>query len=395
MDDDADYLAVESTVAESIDGRNTATWEHEDLAQVRIKVFRGHADSVNSCCYVDDDTKILSASSDGSVRIWDAENGDVKHSYSHGGIVSKAYPNDNGKRFVSSGWDKHVKVWDVESGNILWSGSHAGIVTCCKFSHDGKLVISGSDLDNTLKVWDANSGDLLYNMDDIHVSTITSCIFAPEDDKVITTSMDRSAKFLDLRNEKVTLSLEGHINIVADCDISFDERKFATASWDKSVKIWDVATGGYRSKGPGSLEGSHEGSVSSCHFSNDGLMLVTGSYDSTIVVWDVDNRIQKLKLQGHDDWIEDVCFSSDTSMVLSASRDRTIRMWNIGDSDKIPMVLERRKAIGLQIIRCSVCGKPFSLTQMESFRDNTVCVFCRLKNREKTMVEIMNIVDEQ
>lgn len=47
---------------------------------------------------------------------------------------------------------------------LQWTGQHAGIVTCCRFSHDGKLVISGSDLDNTLKIWDANSGELLQNL---------------------------------------------------------------------------------------------------------------------------------------------------------------------------------------------------------------------------------------
>ena len=39
MTDDGDYLAVESTFTESVDGRNTATWEHEDLAQVLVFEF--------------------------------------------------------------------------------------------------------------------------------------------------------------------------------------------------------------------------------------------------------------------------------------------------------------------------------------------------------------------
>lgn len=43
---------------------------------------------------------------------------------------------------------------------------------------------------------------------DMHESTITSCIFAPADDKVVTTSMDRTSKFYDLRSNKVTIQLE-------------------------------------------------------------------------------------------------------------------------------------------------------------------------------------------
>lgn len=392
MDDDE--LSVELAQDES-EGRTTATWEHEDLAQLRIKVFRGHLDAVRSCKYIDNDSKIMSASDDKTIKIWDVETGLILHNYTecHDGIISEANVNENGRRFVSCGWDKKVGVWDVESGRCIWSGLHAGIVTSCRFSHDGKYVVSCSDLDNTVKVWDANTGDVIHNVDDIHTSTITKCMFSPGDDKIITTSMDKTAKFYDLRTCKVTITIQGHINIISCCDISYDERKFATGAWDKTVNIWDIATGSYRSKGPGKLTGSHDGSVSSCHFSPDGLQLVTGSYDSTVVVWDVDNRVQKVRLQGHDDWIEDVCFSSDQNTVLSCSKDRTIRIWNVEEADKLPVVLERRKAIGLKIIKCSVCGKPFSMSQLENYKDVSICVFCRMLNREQTMLEIMNMVD--
>lgn len=46
-----------------------------------------------------------------------------------------------------------------------WSGKHAGIVTSCNFSHDERLIVSGSDLDNTVKIWDANTGELIHNID--------------------------------------------------------------------------------------------------------------------------------------------------------------------------------------------------------------------------------------
>lgn len=41
---------------------------------------------------------------------------------------------------------------------LQWSGRHDGIVTSCNFSNNGKMAVSGSDLDNTVKVWDVNSG---------------------------------------------------------------------------------------------------------------------------------------------------------------------------------------------------------------------------------------------
>jgi len=43
---------------------------------------------------------------------------------------------------------------------------------------------------------------------DLHSSTISSCVFAPDDDKIMTTSMDKSTKFYDLRMKRVTITLQ-------------------------------------------------------------------------------------------------------------------------------------------------------------------------------------------
>jgi WD40 repeat-containing protein SMU1 len=40
-----------------------------------LKEFRGHASFVNHAIYCDDYTKIISASSDGSVKVWDFKTG--------------------------------------------------------------------------------------------------------------------------------------------------------------------------------------------------------------------------------------------------------------------------------------------------------------------------------
>ena len=50
-----------------------------------------------------------------------------------------------------------------------------------------------------------------------------------------------------------------------------------------------------------------------------GLQLVSGSADMSIVVYDVENNIQKLKLQGHTGWVNDVHFSKDQNWLLSCS----------------------------------------------------------------------------
>ncbi|XP_041376182.1 WD repeat-containing protein 88-like [Gigantopelta aegis] len=398
MSDDAiDPLALElnrdlnlAAAGEAQSRYTLGLWENEELAKVRIKVFNKHTASVNSCDVFCNDRFVLTASDDHSVKLWDSRSGSLRRSYDelHSMEISEGRPSHDGTRFVTCGWDKMVKFWDTENGTCLWKLGHGGVVMCCKLSHNGNLVCSGSDFDNSVKITDTRTGDIVHNLKAFYKSTVTSCVFSFDDCKVISTSMDRTTKFFDLRSATNTISLGGHINVISGCAITQNERNFATCSWDKSVQLWDISTGMYRANGPISLKGSHEGSISCCNFSSDGLMLVTGSFDNCIVVWDSDNHVTKLKLQGHTNWVNDVKFTDDQKWLISCSKDKTVRMWNIEDSDKIPAVLENRKSIGLKVISCTRCKKPFSMSQVDNFRELALCVFCRLQNPEKSWLSL-------
>ena len=62
------------------------------LSQVRIRVFRGHDDSVTSCQFCDNDTKMLSASNDSSLMLWDTVTGEQLASFNgaHRSNISQA-----------------------------------------------------------------------------------------------------------------------------------------------------------------------------------------------------------------------------------------------------------------------------------------------------------------
>ncbi|EDO40174.1 predicted protein, partial [Nematostella vectensis] len=315
----------------------------------------------------------------------DASSGNQLKVYTgHTSIITSCHPNTTSRKLISGGWDKTLIMWDVETGCALWQAVQEGIVTTCHFSSDGKYVVSGNDLDYAVCVWDARDGKLIKKLFN-HRNTITCCRFSPLHNRICSTSMDNTTKIVDVRtfdtsSNNVTLSLGGHINIVSTCCFSSDEHMLATGSWDKNIQLWDVATGVYRTQGPITLSKGHEGSVSSCHFTRDGISLVSSSYDETLVIWDVDNSCQKFALKGHAGWVNDCRFSDDQNWVLSCSKDKTVRLWNIESSDDIPVVLEHRKNIGLRIVQCISCSKPFSIAQLEESDNVKYCVFCRLEH---------------
>lgn len=361
------------------DSDSNDNWENEKLSQIPFKVLRGHRDGVNSCQFCINDTHILSASDDGTTKLFNFKNTKLVTNYAaHSKPVTTIKVSANSRNFITCSWDKTLCYWDLETGKILWSGEHEGIVTSGDISCDGKLIVSCSDLDNTVKVREASSGDVIHELKQHHTNTPTCCIFSPNSQRIATTGMDKTTKVWDLISKKVTASLSDHENIISTCCFSKNERYLCTGAWDKTLRVFDISTGMYRSEGSKELKRGHEGCVSSCQFSEDSELLVSGGYDKALVLWDGKTFSKKLTMKGHQGWVTDVSISSDKHWVISSSKDKTIRMWNIENCNKIPIVIESQRAMGLKITQCLECGKPFSIGQLEEDDTFTTCVFCRL-----------------
>jgi WD40 repeat protein len=72
----------------------------------------------------------------------------------HDDAVWSAAFSPDGKRIVTASWDGTARVWDVESGKpIVELRAHENIVTDAAFSPDGKRIVTAS-LDQTARVWD-------------------------------------------------------------------------------------------------------------------------------------------------------------------------------------------------------------------------------------------------
>uniref|UniRef100_UPI003AADF73D WD repeat-containing protein 88-like n=1 Tax=Centroberyx gerrardi TaxID=166262 RepID=UPI003AADF73D len=301
----------------------------------------------------------------------------------HGAAISECAVIPDRNRMVTVSWDKKMIAWDLETGQTLWTSSLAGLLTSCSVSCDGRLVVCAADLQSGVYVSDAASGQTLHHVSDLHRSTVTRCRFDPQSQRIATVSADRTIKLWDLVAQKTTVSINSnHSNVVSNCCFTNNGHFLSTASWDKTLQLWDLQTGAFWSRGGASLRTGHDGSVSSCSFSADANLLVSSSYDRTVAVWDMSTLCHTLILKGHSDWVTDVSISADKKWVASASKDGTLRLWNIENLEETPEVIEKRRShgTGIHIVMCEECGKPFSVSRLETSELLTKCVFCRLKS---------------
>ncbi|XP_004371739.1 WD repeat-containing protein 88 [Trichechus manatus latirostris] len=360
--------------------------DQEPLSKIPFKILRGHEQMVSSCHFCVEDTKILSGSYDCTVKLWDAVDGIVMRNFEPGpkAPVLECSITADSKRIIAASYDKTIRAWDLETGKPLWKIKHDNFIVSCKFSPDGKYVVSALDVDFGICIRDAVNATLVSHVKDLHERSVTACCFDHDSQKVASVSSDRTIKIWDVMSQATVLSItKAHTNSISNCCFTFSGHFLCTSSWDKTLKIWDVHTGEFRNHGACvTLMQGHEGSVSSCHFARDASFLVSGGFDKTVAIWDVGEGCRKFSLKGHSDWVMDVAISNNKKWILSASKDKTMRLWNIEEIDQIPLVIEYKKAKGLKVTQCEGCDRPFSTyesdTSVETF---TKCVFCRMDAR--------------
>ncbi|XP_010631151.1 WD repeat-containing protein 88 [Fukomys damarensis] len=364
--------------------------DQEPLSKIPFKILKGHEHVVSSCHFCVNDTKLLSGSYDCTVKLWDAENGSVIRDFEQRpkAPVLECSVTGDSRRIVAASYDKTVRAWDLETGQLLWKIRHDTFVSSCKFSPDGKYVVSGLDIDRGICIMDAENIATVAYIEDHHRRSITACCFDPDSQRVASVSLDRCIKIWDVTSRTTLLTISrAHESAISNCCFTFSGHFLCTTSWDKTLKIWNVYTGEFRNRGACvTLMQGHKGCVSSCCFARDSSFLISGGFDKTVAIWDVAEGYRKLSLKGHNDWVMDVAISNNKKWILSASKDRTMRLWNIEEIDQIPLVIKGRRAMGSKIKQCEGCDRPLSAFQSDSSSEVfTRCVLCRREAQDSPL----------
>ncbi len=349
------------------------------LCHADLFTLEGHADHIRSVAFSANGKHLASASSDQTVKVWDAATGlDTLTLRGHSGEVYSVAFSPDGKRLASAGSDRTVRVWDLVGFPVLATSAvglmcspgaqgfflaasalihrrvdiiqnmvsvqeplrlqgHTGTIYSVSFSPDGKRLASASD-DGTVKVWDVTAGQNMITFtghtakDDageLEPKAIYGIAWSPDGLHLASASSDQTVKVWEASTGQEVRTLKGHTGEVFSVAFSPDGKRLASASQDETIRIWDSRTG---QEALAPLE--HAAPVRSIVFGPDGQRLASASSDRTVRVWDATNGRPVLTLRGHTRDVTSVAFSPNRKHLASACFDRTVKVWDVTTSQE-------------------------------------------------------------
>ncbi|CAG7855166.1 SubName: Full=Uncharacterized protein {ECO:0000313/EMBL:CCA72352.1} [Serendipita indica DSM 11827] len=337
---------------------------------------RVHSGSVRAVGFLPDGSRIVSGSSDKTIRLWDVETGQAlgKPFRGHESSVLAVRFLSDGSRIVSGSRDKTIRLWDADTGLSLGQPlrGHEGSVRALGISPDGSQIASGSS-DKTIRLWDADTGAFEshfrnrlwlvrqdYRIWDADTGRTLREPFCDHEFPVLAVgfSPDGSRSRLDSSIKTIRL-WDNQWNIVSII-FSPDGSRIVSESRDKTID-WDVDNG---SKIVSSSQDQTVSTMGCRIWTTSGLwdiitrtslgapfpvdeysvlavvlarwLEICGSSDRIIQLWDADTGQALGKpLRVHSGSVRAVGFSPDGSKIVSGSSGRRIQLWDVNTGNPL------------------------------------------------------------
>jgi eukaryotic-like serine/threonine-protein kinase len=281
-------------------------WDKTSGQPRLVTVNSNHTRVIRSLAFSPEARHLVSASDDGTARVWRVEDGTMAQLFRHPDYVHHATFSPDGQLIVTAGNDGLVRLWRFDQpGATLRAISHGGAVNSARFSPDGQGIVSAGD-DGWVRVWEtatgqpaaeplrlpgpvfdaeflANARVLRVNLDDGNyrylactrtrllesirpespegISSAEPNQTAPSSlltrlapDEITTNAISPSGKLLalavndtvrvvDIRAGRDLVPTLPHASKVNRVCFSPDSRRLATSTIGRQVRLWDVGLG--------------------------------------------------------------------------------------------------------------------------------------------------------
>lgn len=279
--------------------------------------------------FMPDSHLVLGGCNDGTIRMWDARNGQEKNRTSIGKVSIQALavsPDGKTVYHATQTGDVQARSTAGLKQTAVFKGHQKGVRSIA-LAKDGRTMVSGSD-DGTVILWDIIGHSQLRKLTG-HTAQVTSVDISPDGDLIASAGEDATVRLWDAATGKELTVLEsgGPKAPYTAVQFSPDGSKVAAAeafAGQQAVRIFDVAT----RKQIYALEDADFGAMSLA-FSADGTKLLTANLGSSAAIFESSSGRILQRLKGFNGYGFAIAMSDDGRYIAlgTTGQEGTVRIW--------------------------------------------------------------------
>lgn len=334
----------------------------------RLPRQHGHKDNVIFLQSMGDN-RLLSISSDASVRVWDLTQKQLKKKLelqppkpeapelgnTGGGVVSakvatsavrtcglctvftylQADGSEGSQNMIIGGYESgRIAAWDTEDGEVIGDfKGHSNTVTALA-TCDGNLI--SASFDGSIRIWSLDAASIAaaeckYVLEFGDTNPVSAFALLNKGERLAACSWDGNMRIIDLKTQECTGIAEvcstAGIRSLCVNEAATGEITMYMGTDDCKICCWRLPTSGELAEVRNWK--AHDQEVTQMKLAYDKLF--SCSEDRTIRIWELRTGILLDEMRGHDGAVTTLCITD--KLCWSGSRDTTIRSWDLMDSD--------------------------------------------------------------
>jgi hypothetical protein len=248
----------------------------------------------------------------------------------HSGVVQGLTNSPDRKLILTWSGDGTVRLWQAADGQPVGTPmKHEMGVSGAVFSADGQRILSWSE-DGTVRLWQAVDGQPVGTPMK-HKGGVKGAVFSADGQRILSWSEDGTARLWQAADGQPVGAPMKHEKGVSGAVFSTGGQRVLSWSEDGTVRLWSGADGQ-----PVGAPMKHEKGVSGAVFSTDGQRILSWSKDGTARLWSGENS-QLMALIRNEDAVNSACFDKQEQRILIASKDGTVGLCDISFDASIPI----------------------------------------------------------
>jgi len=264
------------------------------------------------------------------------------------GWITSARFDLDGNRVITTSTDGIARVWNARVKaveHVLDAGNEARSALAADYFSSGFDItdmLAVGYADGLIRLWLVTANQPMRILRG-HAGSVLSVAYSPQGDHLASAGQDGTIHIWDLNQTSDTPAMiwKGHAGPVLDVAYSPDGNSLVSSGADGTLRIWDTRTG------TAQVITGHKDAVWSVAFSPDGQYLASGDQSGVICFWRASTGVQLEALPGHAGPAYDVSFSADGTLVASASSDTTIKIWDFASGTLLTTILREAPVLSV------------------------------------------------